>query len=67
METGLWNVLGWWKAVSTSEGSVVTAKCHIVALEKVGGIKRYILYETLYTFINLCDCIIIRAAQKYFM
>jgi hypothetical protein len=38
---GLWNMLGWWKAASTSqEGAVVTAKCRIVALHKIGGMKR---------------------------
>ena len=42
LESGRWNMLGWWKAASTSqEGPGVTAKCHIVALHKVGGIQRY--------------------------
>jgi hypothetical protein len=44
VESGLWNVLGWWKASSTSttstESSGTMVKCHIVALEKIGGVKR---------------------------
>jgi hypothetical protein len=42
VEDGKWSLVGWWKASSLSDDdTLVTPKCHIVALCKYGSICKW--------------------------
>lgn len=40
--TGTWRLLGWWKAASTTEGSVYNPRLHILNLTKNEPVVRFI-------------------------
>ena len=43
LENGKWSLVGWWKATSISEDTtLVTPRCHIVALRKEGAIRKWL-------------------------
>jgi hypothetical protein len=42
VENGKWSLVGWWKAGSLSEDvTLISPKCHIVALRKEGFICKW--------------------------
>lgn len=43
LSEGTWNLMGWFKAVTTKEDGVVQPKFHVVRLEKNSAIERFVV------------------------